>query len=395
MEKSNFANQVLFAKEAADFLGISVQRLNQLVHDGKIRYLKKNSSGTLFHIDDLKIRQEEIAIFDDTIHEGSDRGMFRIDSSTKQEALNFATVMELLKKTESTVDPIFNEIGCSIDVSLPMNDPVVLSHYVKHLGQSAEMIQDIYEKAKLAFSLLRVNDVILKRGCEFYPKQLEVTEQAPRFLYLRGNISLLSEKRIVSIVGSRKASNIAQAKTRKLAKMLGENGITVISGLAKGIDVNAHQSALENGFNTIAVIGTHLNQYYPIENKMTQETIEKRGLIISQFSPASQTQRWHFPMRNGVMSGLSLATVIMEAGETSGALKQADYALKQNRLVLIPQSALDNKAITWPKRYVDRGAKVVLNSVDIIKELAQSEIYVPEKNSIFVQQSLFDGAIYV
>lgn len=395
MDRESLANQILFAKEAADFLGISVQRLNQLVHEGKIHCLKKNSSSTLFHIDDLKSRREEISIFEKNTCKRGDYGVFTIDNKMKQEALNFATIMELLMKTESTVEPIFNDIGNFVDLYRPIDDISILSEYANQLNISQNIILQQYNKSKFAFSTLRPDDIIISRDSELYPKRLLSTEQAPRFLYLRGNISLLRETRVVALVGSRKASENAQAKTRRLAKMLGENGITVISGLAKGIDVNAHSSALENGFNTIAVIGTHLNQYYPIENKSIQEEIEKRGLIVSQFSPASQTQRWHFPMRNGLMSGLSLATVIIEAGETSGALKQADYALKQNRLVLIPQSALDNPAITWPNKYVKSGAKVVQTSLDIIRELANDHIYINDQKKPPVQQSLFNGALYV
>lgn len=395
MENEILGNQILFAKEAADYLGISVQRLNQLVHDGKIQCLKKNSSGTVFLIEDLIKRKEEIAIFEPNTSRRGDSGVFTIDNKTKQEALNFATLMELLKKTESTVEPIFEDVGNFVDLTLAMDIPTVLNEYSIQLKITSEKILAEYNRSKIAFSTLRSTDAIISRDSELYPSQLLSTSQAPRFLYLRGNISLLNETRIVALVGSRKATEHAQTKTRKLAKMLGENGITVISGLAKGIDINAHQATLENGFNTIAVIGTHLNQYYPIDNKPVQEEIEKRGLIISQFSPASQTQRWHFPMRNGVMSGLSLATVIIEAGETSGALKQADYALKQKRLVLIPQSALDNSAITWPKKYVARGAKVVQTSLDIIKELENDQIYVNEKKIVPTQQSLFSGAIYV
>jgi DNA processing protein len=145
--------------------------------------------------------------------------------------------------------------------------------------------------------------------------------------------------------------------------------------LAKGIDVTAHSEALKNGYNTIAVIGTNLNQYYPAANKEVQLMIEKKGLVVSQFSPANKTQRWFFPMRNGVMSGLSLATVVMEAGETSGALKQADYALKQGREVLIPQSALKMESISWPEKYVKKGAKVVTYPRDVLEILAESNIF--------------------
>ena len=108
---------------------------------------------------------------------------------------------------------------------------------------------------------------------------LENTEQAPRFLYIRGKKALLHEKRTVALVGSRQASEKAKENTVRLARALGRNGITVVSGLAKGIDVTAHKAALESGFNTIAVIGTNLNQYYPRENKEVQ--LEKATFAFS------------------------------------------------------------------------------------------------------------------
>ena len=110
--------------------------------------------------------------------------------------------------------------------------------------------------------------------------------------------------------------------------------------------------------------------------------------MVSQFSPASKTERWFFPLRNGVMSGLSLATVIMEAGETSGALKQADFALKQNRQVLIPKKALEIASITWPARYIKRGAEIVTTPEDVISKLSESKIY--NKKEQYVQQNLND-----
>ena len=207
-----------------------------------------------------------------------------------------------------------------------------------------------------------------------YPPLLSATQQAPRFLYVRGRIELLQERRTVSLIGARQASDEAKLNTKRVAKTLGRNGITVVSGLAKGIDVTAHKSALDKNYNTIAVIGTNLNQYYPPENKEVQLEIEKRGLVVSQFSPATKTERWFFPLRNGVMSGLSLATVIMEAGETSGALKQADFALKQGRQVLIPVKALEISTLTWPKRYMEKGAQTVATPKEILQKLADNNI---------------------
>lgn len=375
MNKDDLANQLFFSKEASEYLGISTQRLNKLVQSGKITPLKKNSSGTLFHIDELKNRKEELDIFNKVKKEGRN-GMFAIDDKVKQEALNFATLMNILKITEQKLDPIFERFSQNVDVTVPMIDKDVIVEYsvffnIPDLGK----MKRIYAFSKEKFSQLKSDDEIIKRGSLEYPPLLNATQQAPRFLYARGRIELLQEQRTVALVGSRQASDKAKDNTERVAEALGRNGITIVSGLAKGIDVTAHRSALDKNYNTIAVIGTNLNQYYPKENKEVQLEIEKKGLIVSQFSPATKTERWFFPLRNGVMSGLSLATVIMEAGETSGALKQADFAIKQGRQVLIPVKALEMSTITWPKRYVEKGAQTVATPKEILQKLAENHIF--------------------
>lgn len=387
MNYDKLASQLYFSKEAAEYLSISVQRLNKLVHDQKIRPLKKNASGTIFHIDELKQRKEELMIFDEQ-KKGGSNGMFLVDNRTKQEALNYATLMNLLNYTENRLEPLFNDIAKLIDVTKPMVDNDVIKEYSHFFNIGIDSIFAEYTQAKKAFSRLKPTDEIIKRGSQDYPPLLAETEQAPRFLYIRGRKALLYEKRTVALVGSRNASETAKDNTKRLAETLGKNGITVVSGLAKGIDVTAHISALTKGYNTIAVIGTNLNQYYPKENKEIQLEIEKRGLVVSQFSPASKTQRWFFPLRNGVMSGLSLATVIMEAGETSGALKQADFALKQGRLILIPEKSLHIQTISWPAKYVQKGAQIVKTPLDIVSKLSESKIFKNQPDEVYEQVNL-------
>lgn len=371
---ASLADELFFSKEAADYLGITTQRLNTLVKEGKIKPLKKSPSGTVFLLEELKKRKEELRIFSCRIR-GSEEGMFKLDTEEKNEAVNFATLMNILEITEQKLDPLFSKFCETVDVSIPLIAESVVRKYADFFNIDISLLYKEYDESKKAFLTLRETDEIIKRGSQDYPLLLASTEQAPRFLYIRGKKSLLCEKRTVALVGSRQASERSKESTKNLAIKLGENGITVISGLARGIDVSAHKAILNNNYNTIAVLGTNLNQYYPMENKDIQREIEQKGLVVSQFSPANKTQRWFFPLRNGVMSGLSLATVIMEAGETSGALKQADFALKQGRKVMIPQSALNLTTITWPAKYVERGAQVVRNSKDVLKILSECNIF--------------------
>lgn len=388
MNDEKLSEQLYFSKEAAEFLGITVQRLNKLVQEGKIHPLKKNSSGTIYHIDELKRRQEELSIFEQIGQGGG--GMFCLDTKTKQEALNFATLMNALSYTEHKLEPLFDKFSKTVRVDVPLIEDEVRDKYAAFFGIGVELLQQEYRVAHKAFSNLRPTDEIIKRGSPDYPPLLIQTEQAPRFLYIRGKKALLYEKRTVALVGSRQASNNAKINTKRLAEALGKNGITVVSGLAKGIDVTAHAEALRCGYNTIAVIGTNLNQYYPAENKEVQLEIEKKGLIVSQFSPAAKTERWFFPLRNGVMSGLSLATVIMEAGESSGALKQADFALKQGRQIIIPENVLKIPTITWPQKYVQNGAAVVKTPMDVLKVLAGNDIFKVKTKKEPEQQTLAD-----
>lgn len=299
--------------------------------------------------------------------------MFKIDTPIKQEALNFAVMLNCLKVTEPKFDPLFESFLSETKTTVAIIEDIEL--YSDYFKVDKDLLKREYSLALSQFSKLKETDEIIKRGTSDYPEMLVTTEKAPRFLYIRGRKSLLYETRKVSLVGSRNASDRAKYNTKRLAQKLGKNGITVISGLAKGIDVTAHQAVLELGLNTIAVIGTHLNQYYPSENKDVQLQIEKQGLVVSQFSPAAKTQRWFFPMRNRVMSALSLATVVMEAGETSGSLIQADYALQQGRLVLLPESALKNEHISWPEKFVKKGAKVMKNPSEALTILAESQLF--------------------
>ena len=221
--------------------------------------------------------------------------MFEIDTRTKQEALNFATMMNVLSYTENKLEPLFEALGEKVDIAAPLDQDDICNAYAQFFTVETERIKKEYRAAYKAFTQLYPTDEIIKRGNKDYPPLLLKTEQAPRFLYIRGKKSLLFEKRTVALVGSRNASDAAKENTRRVAEALGKNGIIVVSGLAKGIDVVAHTTALKNGYNTIAVIGTNLNQYYPRENREVQKEIERKGLVVSQFSPANKTQRWFFP----------------------------------------------------------------------------------------------------
>ena len=213
------------------------------------------------------------------------------------------------------------------------------------------------------------------RGSSEFPDFLLDAEHPVQFLYYRGNWELVYTPVRVAIVGTREPSHEGERRTAKLASMLATRGVTVVSGLAKGIDTIAHQAAIRHGGNTIAVIGTPLDQVYPRENSELQELIARKHLLISQV-PVLQyakrppsVNRFFFPERNITMSALSQATIIVEAGETSGTLIQARAALKQGRKLFILESNFDNPSLTWPHRYEKLGAIRVREFEDILKHL--------------------------
>jgi DNA processing protein len=200
---------------------------------------------------------------------------------------------------------------------------------------------------------------------EDYPFYLRLVHQRPPFLFLRG-IPAEGDLR-VAVVGTRHPSPEGVAHARAIAGGLAERGVTVVSGLAAGIDTAAHSSALAVGGRTVAVIGTGLRRSYPAPNARLQQEIAERGLVISQFWPDAPPSKASFPMRNAVMSGYSLATVVVEAAYRSGARMQARLALEHGRRVFLMRSLLVHE---WAQGYAARPNTTVVDGPDdVIREL--------------------------
>lgn len=203
---------------------------------------------------------------------------------------------------------------------------------------------------------------------EAYPQRLKEIEQPPPVLYVRGEY-LPEDVFSVAIVGTRRVTAYGRQITEELAAFLAANGITVISGLARGVDVIAHQTALKAGGRTIGVLGSGVDKIYPPEHRALAEKMAERGAIISDYPPGTPPDASNFPPRNRIISGLSLAVVVIEAGETSGALITAEFAAEQGREVfavpgsiLAPQSKGTNKLI-------QKGALPLLSVDDLMQAL--------------------------
>jgi DNA processing protein len=182
---------------------------------------------------------------------------------------------------------------------------------------------------------------------------------APRELFLAGDRSLIQRGVRVSVVGSRKASASGLAQAGRLSRLLVEHGIVVVSGLAEGIDTEAHVAAMNAGGRTIAVLGTPLDRVYPARNRSLQERIMREHLAVSQFSSGSPGGRGCFPVRNRTMALLSDATIIVEAGEGSGTLHQGWEALRLGRPLFLTEFLASDRKLRWPGEMIGYGAETL------------------------------------
>jgi DNA processing protein len=204
-----------------------------------------------------------------------------------------------------------------------------------------------------------------------YPANLRVIYNPPPFLFYRGRIER-ADVRSVAVVGTRQASEEGLRSARKMARLLVEADVTVLSGLALGIDAAAHEEALASGGRTIAVLGTGILRSYPKENAELAERIATSGALVSQFWPSQPPTRYNFPRRNVVTSGLSQGTVVIEASKTSGAKMQARLALEHGKRVFLVRRLVTSQP--WAQKYVrDRGAIEVTSVDDVLQRLRSPE----------------------
>jgi len=201
-----------------------------------------------------------------------------------------------------------------------------------------------------------------------YPENLKTIHYPPPVLYFKGTIKE-SDKNSISIVGSRKATYYGKMVAEKLSKDLSLAGLTIISGMARGIDTAAHKGVLSVNGRTIAVLGCGIDHIYPPENRRLAQEIEASGAVISEFSLSTLPERQNFPRRNRVISGLSLGTVVVEAAEKSGALITADFALDQGREVFAIPGNINSPLSNGSHNLIKQGAKLVNNYQDILEEI--------------------------
>lgn len=241
---------------------------------------------------------------------------------------------------------------------------------------------DIEKYSRLALGAIQNAGIkhfgIRVNGAGEYPQKLRDAEHPVELLYFQGLWDLVNT-RCVAVVGTRDPSDEGKARAAKLSRLLVGDGFTVVSGLARGIDTVAHRTAIEAGGYTIAVLGTPITEYYPPENRELQQLIADKYLVISQVPIVRYSEQYFrantyfFPERNVTMSALTEATVIVEAGETSGTLVQARHALKQKRKLFILENCFQNPSLSWPETFAKQGAIRVTDYEDIKRHLASTD----------------------
>lgn len=202
-------------------------------------------------------------------------------------------------------------------------------------------------------------------------------KNAPAKLFVAGDANILCEGGRVAIVGSRKASPEGVVRAKRLAKLLVERRVVVVSGLAEGIDTAAHTGTLEAGGRTVAVIGTPLDKTYPRQNAELQDRIRREHLLVSQFPTGYPTKPNNFPLRNRTMALIADATVIIEASDSSGSLHQGWEALRLGRGLFIAKSLVENSSVSWPEEMLNYGARVLAD--ETLEELFE---FLPPRTAV-------------
>jgi DNA processing protein len=202
-----------------------------------------------------------------------------------------------------------------------------------------------------------------------YPSRLKTIYQPPWILFARGDLSLLKNRKSLSVVGSRSATTYGIAAIDYLFPSLIEKNILIVSGLARGIDAHAHKAAIKMGGKTIGVIAGGFHNLYPKENVKLAEYMMEKQLVLSEYPPATMPAKWQFPMRNRIISGLSEGTLVIEARKKSGSLITADFSLNEGRDVFAVPGSILTPESDGVHYLIQQGAKLVKSPEDILEEL--------------------------
>ncbi|WP_299024645.1 DNA-processing protein DprA [uncultured Thermanaerothrix sp.] len=246
-------------------------------------------------------------------------------------------------------------------------------------GIPSRLIEAILE-ARQRLRLEEIEDALTQQQIrvitwedEDYPFLLKNIDQPPPVLYLKGTL-LPADQVAVAVVGTRQVSAYGRRVTEHLAMVLAQHGVTVVSGLARGVDALAHEAALNAGGRTLAVLGNGVDVIYPPEHQRLAARIGLQGALLSDYPPGTPPEATNFPPRNRIISGLALATVVVEAGEKSGALITATFAAEQGREVFAVPGNITSPASKGTNRLIANGARPLLQPEDVLEVLDLTQV---------------------
>ncbi|MEK3886989.1 DNA-processing protein DprA [Bacillus sp. FSL K6-3431] len=265
--------------------------------------------------------------------------------------------------------------------ALLQHDPELKNLYVTPLDDLQRILQltpsqmKIFSRDFRSIEIQRLlklysskNIMIITYNDPEYPQLLKEIYDPPIVLFSIGDTSIL-EKNAIAIVGARDANQYAEIAIDHLLPRLIKENFVIVSGLANGTDTIAHKRAIAYGGKTIAILGGGFFHIYPRENKQLAEKIKQSHLLISEYPPIQRPEKWHFPMRNRIISGLALGTIVVQAKSKSGSLITADCALEVGREVFALPGNIDDPLSAGTNHLIQQGAKLVTSSQDIIDEL--------------------------
>ena len=278
---------------------------------------------------------------------------------------------ELRGLSNQTRLALLDHFGTPEDVFYADAGEILLTEGITREQAACLEHHDLTAADRILADCQRLNLRILTIRDAEYPGRLQNIYDPPFLLYARGRLPALDEEAAVTVVGTRSCTPYGVACGEKLGYGLASAGAVVVSGLARGVDAAASRGALLAGGVPVAVTGSGLDVYYPAENRDLYEDIAAAGVLLSEYPPGTEPDGRHFPVRNRILSGLSVATLVVEAPERSGALITAGTALEQGRDVFAVPGPIDSPASAGCNRLIQEGAGLVTEAWDLLREYAE------------------------
>lgn len=289
--------------------------------------------------------------------------------------------VKLSNKTKLELIKSFNNIEDIWNYGFDTDKKLLLDYHDNKIKFS---LRKAWDKIELESLLKKVSNQGIKTvnfNEDKYPKELKNYEYSPSILFYKGNIEKLNEKYNVAIIGSRDCSIYGKNSANLISKQLSTNNINIISGMARGIDTCAHKACLDNKGYTCAVLGSGIDVIYPKENRILYDMILKSGCIISEFLPGTKPFNYNFPIRNRIISGLSNAVIVIEAGESSGSLITANLAVEQGKEVIALPGSIFSDQSKGTNKLIKDGAYPFVDFEDLFAFLGIKYVGNTEKST--------------